>query len=95
MTDLTVFAFDSAAVRVIQIDGAPWFVGKDIATVLDYKDTINAIKQHCRGVVKHHPILDSLGRTQEVRIISEPDMLRLIVGSKLPAAERFTKRNGV
>lgn len=91
MSELNVFAFDSQAVRVVLMVGEPWFVGKDVAEVLGYKDTINAIKQHCRGVVKHHPILDSLGRTQEVRIISEPDMLRLIVGSKLPGAERFER----
>ena len=91
MSDLNVFAFDSQAVRVVMVDGEPWFVGKDVAEVLGYKDTTNAIKQHCRGVVNHHPIVDSLGRNQEVRIISEPDMLRLIVGSNLPAAERFER----
>ena len=91
MSDLNVFAFDSQAVRVVMVDGQPWFVGKDVAEVLGYKDTTNAIKQHCRGVVNHHPIVDSLGRNQEVRIISEPDMLRLIVGSKLPAAEAFER----
>ena len=91
MTDLSVFAFDSQAVRVVMVDGQPWFVGKDVAEVLGYKDTTNAIKQHCRGVVNHHPIGDSLGRNQEVRIISEPDMLRLIVSSKLPAAEAFER----
>ena len=91
MTDLSVFAFDSQAVRVVMVDGQPWFVGKDVAEVLSYKDTTNAIKQHCRGVGNHHPIVVSLGRNQEVRIISEPDMLRLIVSSKLPAAEAFER----
>lgn len=90
MSDLNVFAFDSQAVRVVMVDGQPWFVGKDVAEVLGYTDTVNAIKQHCKGVVKRHP-LSTPGGTQEVRIISEPDMLRLIVGSKLPAAERFER----
>ncbi|HOB66631.1 BRO family protein [Ottowia sp.] len=76
-------------IRVVAIDGEVWFVGKDVAEVLGYKDATNAMKQHCRGVAKHHPILDSLGRTQEARILSEPDVLRLIVSSKLPAAARF------
>lgn len=90
MSDLNVFAFDSQAVRVVMVDGEPWFVGKDVAAVLGYKDTTNAMKQHCKGVAKHHP-LQTPGGLQEVRIISEPDMLRLIVGSKLPAAERFER----
>ena len=94
MAELTVFAFDSAAVRVIQIDGEPWFVGKDVATVLGYVNAADAISKHCKGVAKRYP-LQTPGGMQEIRLINEPDMLRLIVGSKLPAAERFTQRNGV
>lgn len=89
MNQLTPFAFDSHAIRVVNLDGATWFVGKDVALALGYADPTNAIKQHCRGVVKHHPILDALGRTQEARLLTEPDVFRLIVGSRLPAAERF------
>jgi len=55
MSDLSVFAFDSQAVRVVMVDGEPWFVGKDVAEVLGYTDTVNAIKQHCKGVVKRTP----------------------------------------
>ena len=91
MSDLNVFAFDSQAVRVVTVDGEPWFVGKDVAEVLGYTNHNKALGDHCRGVTKRYPILDSLGRTQEVRIISEPDMLRLIVSSKLPAAEAFER----
>jgi prophage antirepressor-like protein len=58
---------------------------------LGYKDTSKAIKQHCRGGAKHHPIVDSLGREQEVRIINEGDVFRLIVSSRLPQAQLFEK----
>ncbi len=93
MSELSVFNFDTHAVRTVTDDatGEPLFVAKDVCAVLGYKDHTNAIKQHCRGVAKHHPILDSLGRTQEVRVLTEPDVLRLIVSSTLPAAERFEK----
>ena len=37
------------------------------------------------------PVTDTLGRQQEVRIISEPDLFRLVVNSKLPTAERFER----
>ncbi len=90
-TELTNYDFEGHEVRTALVDGEPWFVAKDVAEVLGYADTINAVKQHCRGVVKRHPIVDALGRTQEVRIISEPDVLRLIVSSRLPAAEKFEK----
>jgi prophage antirepressor-like protein len=76
-------------VRSMMIDGNPWFVAKDIAKALGYVDEINAIKNHCCGVAIYHPIVDSIGRTQEVRIINEPDVYRLIIGSKLPAAVKF------
>ncbi len=88
-SSLIPFSFGSHEVRAFNIDGNPWFVGKDVAEVLGYKDTVNALKQHCKGVAKYHPIVDTLGRTQEVRIINEPDTYRLISGSTLPEAVRF------
>jgi len=88
---LTPFNFEGAPVRVVQIDGEPYLVGKDVAERLGYADATTAIRSHCRGVQKLHPIPDSLGRVQEVRVLSEPDVLRLIVKSNLPAAERFER----
>ena len=88
--DINIFAFDSQAVRVAMVNGEPWFVGKDVALVLGYVNPADAVSKHCKGVAKRYP-LQTAGGTQEVRIISEPDMLRLIVGSKLPAAERFER----
>jgi len=90
-TGLTPFNFEGAPVRVVQIEGEPHFIGKDVAERLGYADPTNAMKQHCRGVVKRHPIVDALGRSQQARIISEPDVLRLIIKSTLPAADRFER----
>lgn len=89
---LKLMQFDSRDVRVV-IDetGDPLFVGKDVTELLGYADGVNAMKQHCRGVVKRHPIADGLGRLQETRVLGEADVLRLIVSSKLPAAERFER----
>ena len=91
MSNLIPMHFDGAQIRVVEIDGEPWFVGKDVAEALGYANATDAINTHCRGVAKRYPILDSLGRTQEARVLSEPDVLRLIVSSKLPAAERFER----
>ena len=89
MNDLKIFESNAfGSVRTLVIDGEPWFVAKDVAVALGYKDPINAIKTHCKGVVKHHP-LDTPGGIQEVRIIREPDVYRLIIRSKLPSAEKF------
>lgn len=90
MADMNVFAFDSQAVRVVMECGEPWFVGKDVAVVLGYVNPSDALTKHCKGVAKRYP-LQTAGGMQDLRIISEPDMLRLIVGSKLPMAERFER----
>lgn len=89
---VTIIPFSSpefGQLRTIEQDGRPLFCGRDAATALGYKDSINAIKQHCRGVALHHPITDRFGRTQQVRFITEGDLYRLIAGSRLPAAARF------
>ncbi|MGY4697154.1 BRO-N domain-containing protein [Xylella fastidiosa subsp. sandyi] len=92
MNAITPFQFESHAVRTVVDDhGEVWFVGKDVADVLGYANHNDALGAHCKGVAKCYPIPDSLGRLRETRIISEPDMLRLIVSSKLPAAERFER----
>ena len=83
------FAFEENAVRIIPDAEKPLFVAKDVAVALGYSDATNAIKQFCDGVVIHHPIADRLGRKQEVRVIDEPDVYRLIFGSKLESARRF------
>lgn len=77
-------------IRTTYINEIPWFCGKDVAEALGYVDVINALKQHCKkdGVVFHH-LTDSLGRQQEAKFINEPNVYRLIIRSKLPAAERF------
>lgn len=88
--NIAPFNFKGANVRVItEDDGTPWFVGKDVCDLLGYTNSSKAMGDHCRGVTKRYPILDSLGRTQEARVLSEGDTLRLIVNSAMPAAQEF------
>ena len=86
---LITFNFENNNVRIFQDEnGQPLFVAKDVATILGYKDTVSAIKQFCKGVVKHHPLVTN-GGSQNVRVIYEPDLYRLTFGSKLESAVRF------
>lgn len=91
--NMNIIPFQSSdfSVRVVEIEGDPWFVGKDVADALGYSRANDAIQQHCRGAAKHRPIADSLGRMQDTRIISEPDLFRLVVNSQLPSAEKFER----
>ena len=78
--------------EVLMIGDKPYFPAKDCAATLGYKDTTNAIKQHCRWVVKHHlPHPQSPNKTLAVNFIPEGDLYRLIIRSKLPAAEQFER----
>lgn len=88
-------------VRVIEVNGNLWFVGRDITSALGYIDSINAIKQHVDprdkwdggGETPPPPItfIDSLGRQQtQVPVwINESGLYSLIFGSRLPAATEF------
>lgn len=90
--EVQVFSSEQfGSLRTYEENGQVLFCGKDVAKALGYKDTTNAMKRHCRGVAKRHPITDSLGRTQEAVFISEPDLYRLITHSKLPTAEKFER----
>ena len=80
------------SVRIV-VDGEKYFFcGMDVARALGYKDTVNALKAHCKedGVAFYH-LTDSLGREQKAKFISEGNLYRLIVHSKLPSTERFER----
>ena len=91
MTGITCYNFNGATVRTIVLpNGEPGFVGKDVAERLGYEDPTTAIRSHCKGVQILHP-LQTAGGVQRVRILTEPDVLRLIVSSTLPEAEAFER----
>lgn len=73
----------------VEIDGELWFSGVDVARTLGYKRPSDAIRQHCKpkGILKES--LPTHGGLQEVLLINEPNIYRLIVKSKLESADRF------
>jgi anti-repressor protein len=91
MNELQIFnSGDFGEIRTVEVDGKVCFLGKDVAGALGYKDATNAIKQHCRGVVKHHlPHPQNPAKILEVNIIPEGDVYRLIANSQLPNAQKF------
>ena len=74
-------------VRVIQEEGKYLFCGADVAKALGYARPSKAIIDHCKGVLKRDTLTN--GGIQALSYISEGDVYRLIVHSKLPSAERF------
>lgn len=87
--DLQLFTFEHGAqVRTVMIDGEPWFVAADLAKILGYRDASNAVR-NLRDAWKGAHEMSTPGGLQELTIVSEPGVYRLIMRSNLPAAERF------
>lgn len=77
-------------VRTMEINGEPWFVGKDVAAALGYERATKAISDRVdKEDIDEIPIQDSIGRMQKTPIINESGVYALIFGSKLPNAKKF------
>ena len=75
-------------VRAVEINGEGWLVGKDVAEVLGYSNTSDALKKHVdKGVAK----CDTLGGSQEMIVINESGLYSLVLRSKLPGAKKFRR----
>lgn len=74
-------------VRIVVIDGKEYFYGVDIATSLGYERPSKAISDHCKGILKQDTIKNEGGYPE--KLISEGDVYRLIIKSKLPSAQKF------
>lgn len=90
MNDLKVFQnTEFGELGVMLIDGKEWFPATQCAKLLGYTNPRKAILDHCKGVTKRDALTD--GGVQGINYIPEGDLYRLIISSKLPAAERFEK----
>ena len=92
MNDLTVFQNpDFGAVRSLTMDGEPWFVGKDVASALGYRDSVNALKAHVDVEDKRGWQITTPKGQQQATIINESGLYSLILSSKLPDAKKFKR----
>ncbi len=97
MNELQIFnSNEFGQIRTVTIDNEPWFVGKDVAGALGYKNTKDALATHIESCDKimgsqnaTPSITDSMGRTQHPTWINESGLYALIFGSKLESAKRF------
>ena len=88
---LTFLNIDFGTVRVIINDDIPWFVGKDIANILGYKDTDQALRKHVYDEDKLTRRFDGSGQIREMVLINETGLYSLVFRSKLKSAKKFTK----
>ena len=88
MKDIQIFNNpEFGELRTIEEGDKIYFVASDAAKMLGYKRPADAVTAHCKGSVKRR--LPTNGGTQEMKVIPEGDLYRLIANSELPSAERF------
>ncbi|MGJ3713810.1 BRO family protein, partial [Limosilactobacillus fermentum] len=88
---LQVFDFEGSNVRTVNIDGNPYFVGKDVATILGYKNTKDALLKHVDDEDKLGSQIATSGQNREMKVINESGLYSLILSSKLPSAKKFKR----
>ena len=84
-----LFNFNGQQVRTVTINDEPYFVGKDPAKILGYKDTVNALKSHVDSEDKLRWQITTSGQHREMTVINESGLYSLILSSKLPTAKEF------
>lgn len=91
MNEITSYVFDGSNVRTLVIDGQPYFVGKDVAEILGYANTRDALSKHVDSEDKNTvAIHDGIKRgNPNQTVINESGLYSLILGSKLPQAKEF------
>lgn len=91
MNQLMQFDFRGHTVRTVQINGEPWFVGRDVAEILGYTNPQKAVRDHCKRPrpVGSVGVNETFTLDPQTIIIPESDLYRLVMRSRLPEAEEF------
>ena len=92
MSNLQIFNnTEFGDMRTLTIKGEPYFIGKDVATVLGYSNPRDALSKHVDGEDKATVAIHDGSQNRNVTAINESDLYSLILSSKLPAAKKFKR----
>lgn len=90
MENLQIFKNEEfGEIRTVTVNNEPWFVGKDVANILEYTNTAKAIRDHIDEEDKLTERIVLSGQNREVIVINESGLYSLIFSSKLPTAKKF------
>lgn len=90
-TEIVPFNFDGEQVRVVTIDGDPWFVLADLCAVLELSNPRMVAQRIGDDVSQAYPIEDALGRMQNTTVVSEAGMYEVVIRSDKPEAAAFRR----
>jgi anti-repressor protein len=89
MSNIIPFEYNSRQVRTIVKDGEPWFVAKDVCEILELGDVSKAVSR-LPEIMKGTNSILTLGGNQEMLVVSEAGLYKLVFTSRKPEAEKFT-----
>lgn len=90
-TDILPFQFEAQQVRVVDVDGEPWFVANDVCAVLELTNVGQAVRGLDDDEKSSITINDGTPGSPVRAIISEPGLYSLIVRSRMPQAKPFRR----
>ena len=88
---LQLFNFENQQVRTLTVNEEPYFVGKDVATILGYKNGSRDINTHVDEEDKLKYQISTAGQMRDQILINESGLYSLILSSKLPNAKKFKR----
>lgn len=91
MQELQTFNFEELPVRTLEVDGEPYFIGKDVADILGYTNSRKTLSDHVDEEDKLTSRIVTSGQNRNVTIINESGLYSLIFSSKLENAKRFKR----
>lgn len=89
--ELKVWSFENSRVRTLEIEGKPYFVGKDVTDILGYQNGSRDINRHVDEEDRHKVMFFDGNQDKETIIINESGLYSLILSSKLPNAKKFKR----
>ena len=91
-TNLQTWSYESSEIRTVEKDGEPWFVGKDVAAVIGYSNTRDALAKHVDDEDKNTVVIrDGIQGNPNTIVINESGLYSLVLSSKLPNAKKFKR----
>lgn len=91
MTALDIFQYSGQQVRTVLVDGEPWFIAADVTRALGLSNGRDAISRLDQDGVGIADIIDSMGRPQSAKTVSEAGLYELIFQSRVPGAVEFKR----
>ena len=92
MNNIQVFEnSEFGSIRTVEIDKEPFFVGKDVADILEYQNGSRDINRHVDEEDRHKVMIFDGNQNKETIVINESGLYSLVLSSKLPTAKKFKR----